>query len=105
MRDRDATIKPGDILVGTFGYEANIAEFYKVIKRTKSMVTLVRLASNRTSTGYSEWSETPTDITKGEPFRRKAKPSYYGLGERVQINSYLNAYVWSGKPVSCYNYH
>ena len=97
-----AEIRENDIIVGHFGYEADIAVFYRVLKRTPSQVQLVELEEQRWG-GFMDWECVPKDREVGKPFRRKVKD--YGNGEYVSISSYEIARLWDGKPVSCYNYH
>ncbi len=104
-RNWDAKINVGDVLVGKYGYEADIAEFYKVVKRTPKQVVLVELEQHRDYDGLMDWVAVPCGNVAGKPIRRKVKKAWRGDGEYVSISDYESAYVWDGKPESCYNYH
>ena len=104
-RKWEAEIKAGDILVGKYGYEADIASFYKVLKRTPKQVVIVELEQHRCYDGCMDWTSVPTDVTCGKVLRRKVKQNWNHGGEHVSINSYQSAYVWDGHTERCYNYH
>lgn len=93
----------GDILVGSFGYEASIARWYRVEKRTPKMVVLQELWGKRLGGGLMYWTEVPTDEERGEPFRRKVHDM--GHDEAVWVEDFILAYLWDGSPECCYNYH
>ena len=98
--------KVGDILVSISGYEASIASWAKVVAVTGKSVKIVRLPADNKYTGGGgmEWISTPaTDRIKGETETKRFTAD--GDGYRVKNNSYSNYYVWSGKPIQCYNYH
>lgn len=103
-RKENMKIEVGSILHGSYGYEASISDFFKVVKRTPKQVVIVKLRRHDVGTGCMEWTAVPTDEEIGKPMRRKVQHSKY-FGEYVGINSYENAYVWDGKPVENYNYH
>jgi hypothetical protein len=97
----------GDILCGTYGYEACIANFYKVTKVTKSSVRIAYLsANNKYNQGGMNWTSEPIlDVINEdtEPLLRRFNShhnSYY-----VKLNSYTTLSKWSGYPVQCYNHH
>lgn len=96
-------IEEGDILVGSFGYEASIAKWYRVLKRTQKTVVLQELEGKRLGGGLMDWTEVPTDEECGKPFRRKVHS--WGDSEHVQVEDYIYAYIWDGSPECCYNYH
>ena len=117
---RERRIEEGDILVGSYGYEASIAEWYRVVKRTPKMVTLQRLEGKKVAThGYEGWEEVPSDKPYeyfGEQtiIRRKVQPAVtpcdgyldgYDVMESCWTESFIHAFIWDGEPVDCYNYH
>ena len=98
--------KVGDILVSVAGYEASIASWSKVVAVTGKSVKIVRLPADNKYTGGGgmEWISTPAlDRIKGDVETKRFTPD--GDSYRVKNNSYSNYYVWSGKPISCYNHH
>ena len=98
--------KVGDILCSTYGYEACIANFAKVVAVTKASVKIVRLGVNEVYTGGGglTWDSTPNLNAEGSEVETK-RFSACGETYRVKNTSFSNYYPWSGKPVSCYNYH
>ena len=95
----------GDILCGSYGYEASIARFYKVLKVTNASVVIAQLdANNVYKQGGMDWTSTPIlDSVVGDELTKRFKPcgdSYF-----VKLSSYCTLYKWSGKSVECYNYH
>ena len=56
-------LKVGDILESSWGYDQTNATFYKVIKRTPSYVTIVKLQKTRVwdDEGYNVLGVVPTD--------------------------------------------
>lgn len=99
------SIKAGDILVSTWGYDACIADFYKVTARKNKSIYLVPLARSDTGDWVAGTSAPASpEVPTGPAIRRLIKSSAYS-GEYVKINSYAGAYLWNGKPVSTYNHH
>jgi hypothetical protein len=95
--------KVGDILVGTWGYDACIADFLKVVEVGKKTVKVVMLDGVATHTGPMEWTSMPSpDMERGEVATKKVEPQ--GNSYRIK-GSNCSFYLWSGKPVHCYNYH
>lgn len=97
--------KVGDILVSTYGYEACIAHWAKVVAVGKNSIKIVRLGCNNKYTGGGgmTWESTPDLNTAGNPETKRFKP--IGESYRVKDSDCANFYVWGGKPISCYNYH
>ena len=106
-------IKIGDILLGSWGYEARYPEFYWVTNISNGYVVLYKLNKiYQGSTGnfYDDIRYYTTDGTIQEgakSFRRKIKN--YGQGDKVhyyvKINSYEHASLWDGSDQQEYNYH
>lgn len=96
------TIKENDILVAEFGYEANLARFYKVLKRTEKTVVLQRVEKRSVTRRnlLDGWQTVPADEAIGKPFRRKVQPDGY-----VIVNSVEYAWPWDGEPIEEYNWH
>jgi hypothetical protein len=99
------TPQVGDILVGFFGYDAHIADWYKVVGLTAKSVKLIGLRDNRKYThGPMDWISTPADTTSGLPQTRRFTPVADGDGYFVKTKL-TRLYPWNGTPMSCYNYH
>ena len=97
-------IKVGDILVSTWGYDACIADFYKVVGRTTASLKLVRLQNKNAG----DWVAGTSEPDLGRPSYGKISTarlkSYYTGSECVKVNGHI-ASLWNGKPVSTYNHH
>jgi len=125
------TMQVGDILLASWGYEANISDFYRVIKRTATTVTVEKLKSQVVGLGdfYDARRIMPTDEVATERnyhidgdiwepivLKRKIKTnviqSWNGLlgdyeitREYIQPNDYTYAHVWDGTEQIDYNHH
>ena len=121
------TIKVGDILCMQWGYEANNVNYFKVLKRTKSMVEIAEVVAERvegdtgvymgvyvqpsnTWKNYSLWkSDEHGSMARGdgsEPIVLKRKIQSNDDYEYVILErSYGYAYEWNGKPQTDYNHH
>ena len=96
--------KVGDILVSTWGYEASIAHWAKVVAVTAKSVKIQYLSAIEKHTGPMEWISTPDLHSGGNKIvTRRFNPC--GEGYRVNDSSFSSYYKWDGKPQSCYNYH
>lgn len=106
-------LEEGTILVGSYGYDASLSHFYKVKKRTAKQVVLVEMRTREFDhKGFDGWMIEPTDEETGYTLRRKVKemsprewleenePSEY-----VDIEDYMRAYPWDGKPRHNYCWH
>jgi len=96
--------KVGDILVSTYGFEACIAHFAKVVAVTKSSVKLELLRGIDTYTSPMNWDSVP-DVNAGSDTFVTKRFKACGDSYKVKDTSYSTYYVWTGKPVNCYNYH
>jgi hypothetical protein len=127
MLNANTLPKAGDIYVATWGYDANIADFYRVIKSTKTTVTVEKLETVSLHTGNryeegdlvtagdkvrteKEWGDYDPElntrpIIKETPivFRRKLKPYWNGGYYFRDDNAF--AKKWDGKPILEYNHH
>jgi len=97
--------KVGDILVSTYGYEACIAHFAKVVAVTGKSIKIVRLGNNDTHRGHSgmDWESTPDLSRTSLPQTKRFKAC--GNSYSVKDTSFSTYFLWNGKPVTCYNYH
>jgi hypothetical protein len=97
-------IKVGDILLATWGYDACLADFYKVTARKNKTIVMVKLANHNTG----DWCSGTSSPAKpenmlGTPVKRLIKT--YNNNEYVKGISSGYAYIWNGKPVNTYNHH
>jgi hypothetical protein len=122
------TVNVGDIFVSQWGYDANLVNFYKVIKTTATTVTVIEIKSVSLNTGnhyeggnhvtcgtepviereFGDYnaelntrpiiSETPKIIRRKLQTRYSGEPSF-------KVNDCATAQPWDGKPVLEYNNH
>lgn len=96
--------KVGDILCSTYGYEACIAHFAKVIEVTKASVKIELLGTIDNHTSPMTWESKPNvDSSGGTIVTKRFKA--YGDTYKVKDSTYATYYPWSGKAINCYNYH
>jgi len=88
------TLKVGDVLNTSWGYEQTSVEFYEVVAVSGVMVTLRQIAASMTETGFmcGETIPYPGEFI-GEPIRRRASSSNW-----VKIHRSASASPWSGRP-------
>lgn len=130
--DTTTKIEKGTILMGEFGYEARLFEFYEVmeIKKQKNgeYAVLKQLRKQHryepgpdgkiyfdtpeyvlpilgSYTEKSQWNKKLNDyVTKEVCFKRQIKQSSY-FGDYCAVSSYERAYIWDGEEKFTYNYH
>lgn len=100
------SIRIGDILASSWGYEQTNITLYRVIALNgKTMITLQECllpVAGRKECGPMSCDvayripaiDEPVKYT-GKPIKRKVKN--YGSGDHVEINSYANAYIYNGE--------
>jgi len=95
-------MKEGTILVSTWGYDARLATFWKVLKVTAKSVKIAKINRNLNAGDWFAGSAMP-DLASGlgEVEMPRIRPNYDGL----KTKHYGFAYLWDGKPVSTYNHH
>jgi len=94
------TLKVGDVLNTSWGYEQTNVDFYEIVAVSGSMVTLRQIAASLTENGDMCGMTVPQPGKFiGEPLRRRAN-AY----NRVNIHSCASAGLWDGnaKYVSWY---
>ena len=96
--------KVGDIIVSTYGYEACIAHFAKVVAVTKASVKIELLGNIDNPTSPMTWESRPNVDSSGGEVRTKRFRAC-GDSYSVKDTSFSSYYPWSGKPINCYNYH
>jgi hypothetical protein len=92
-------VKVGDIFQSSWGYECTNVDFYKVVKKSKTMVTLRKLKSLTRPDGEQAMAgfSTPTDEFDSDDLIRR-KVFAYSDEPIVKIESYAYARQWNGKP-------
>jgi hypothetical protein len=96
--------KVGDILVSTYGYEACIAHWAKVVAVTKSSVKIQLLRSVDNYKDSMTWDSMPDLVSDTETvLTKRFKPC--GDSYKVKDTNFSTYYLWNGEAVNCYNYH
>lgn len=92
------TVNVGDIFVCTWGYDQTNVDFYRVIKKTKTGVSLIPMSKKviEYNSNYMTGKVLPgEDFAGSKPMRRKLNK--YGDKFYVSINSFSSARKWDGK--------
>ena len=96
-------MKQGDILFSSWGWEQTNIDFYEVVKATEKTVTIREIRGEHVYSGDMTGTSFPIiGDFKGPELRRKVISN--GSSPFISINSYANAYLYTGKPkkFSCY---
>jgi len=94
-----STVEVGDIFVCSWGYDQTNIDFYKVVKKTKTGVSIVPMSKKviEYSDRYMTGKVLPGEVFVGsKPMRRKLNK--YGDKFYISINSFSSAKKWSGMP-------
>jgi hypothetical protein len=107
---RNQEVQIGEIIVGSWGYEARYPEFYQVIKMVNGWITLQKLKKVQVGLNGDPYGGGcrlmfPSTVKDGVPFRRKMKVNSLSEGFFVRISSYEYARKWDGQNEEEYNYH
>jgi hypothetical protein len=93
---KPTTIKEGDILVSSWGYDQTNVDFYQVVKRSGAQwLTLQKIDQKSEETAWCQGTTVPIPgqfSQNSNPFRRHA------IRDSVRITSYARAYPWDGRP-------
>lgn len=99
------TIKEGDILVSTFGYDARITTFTKVLKRTAKSVTIARLLNLESTGDWMDGTSAPSAKSELGPTSCRKISMWYDNSCECINDGYGVASLWDGNPVRTYNHH
>lgn len=103
-----ATPKIGDVLMGTYGYEACIPTFVQVVGVSGKSVSVQAIdcrSEYKPNSGGMEWTVFPKKDCLVGPVVKKIFKAI-GNGYKVKWTSYQNLYgPWTGTSVEAYNYH
>ena len=91
------TLKVGDVLSSSWGYDQTNVTFYQVTRITKASVELGTLRSSETSDGPQSMTGTKMPIVDefahGNRFLKRVSANGY-----VKLSSFEYARLWDGKP-------
>lgn len=97
LGEADETLKVGDILVSSWGYDQTNVDYYQVVAVSpKGMVSIREIASEVAGDNYGPSGESVVPVKDkfvGEVMKNK-RP-HHG---RIRISSSQSAYKWDGKP-------
>lgn len=101
-RSKPHSLKVGDILVSSWGYEQTNIDFYEVVEVKGAATVVIReLAQTREPTEWEQGRAMPVPGEYiGEPMLKRSGPD-----NSVRIASYAHAYKWDGRPRSYSSYH
>ena len=91
----EKTLKEGDILVSSWGYDQTNIDYYKIVRKSAGSVWIQKLKKQYLEqTGWAHYKVVPTDefATEKQLMRR------YKTGEWVSVDSCSSARLWDGKP-------
>lgn len=97
-------IKVGDILISTFGYDARIACFWKVVARTQKSLKIARLLDHDKTGGWDAGTDKPAKDSRLGEVKTKRLIVKYDDTEMVNTG-YGFASIWNGEAVNTYNHH
>jgi len=84
----------GEILYSSWGYDQTNIDFYQIVKKTKSMVTIQKIGKEYLDTKYE--SENLVKPVKNDFIGKEMKKKVGAYG--VSLNTYANASLWDGQP-------
>ncbi len=95
-RRKPHTLKVGDIMVCSWGWEQTQVDFLQIVKTTKSTVTVRRIRSEETEDAGRDCGRCVA--VKDSFIDGGVETTYRANAEnRLRITSYSNAYLWDGK--------
>jgi|TARA_R110002020_G_scaffold417866_1_gene627120 hypothetical protein len=86
--------KVGDVLVSSWGYDQTNIDFYQIVKKTKSMVTIQKIGKEYLDTKFA--SEELVKPVKNAFIGKEIKKKVGAYG--VSLNTYADASLWDGQP-------
>lgn len=93
------TLKTGDILVSTWGYDQTNVDFYQVVEVKDKSVVVREIEGHLVNgeDGFMSGRIMPVaNRFKGQPMTKRVS-----IGNYIKITDYAVAQAWSGKPVYC----
>lgn len=104
VKDRDpedpSTWEEGDILSGTSGYSMTIPYFFKIIKKTPSGFSSVKLSKKLDSGHYNgSFTEVPDDSKLEKDLKGKVYRTIVRKGKKWCKVDDVFVHLWNGKPV------
>jgi hypothetical protein len=99
-------IEVGDILFSTFGYEACLARFWKVVGRTAKSLKIAQILDQKHTGNWHAGTSVPViNGNLGPVMVRRIIIADWNKSESVDTNGRGFAYPWDGEPIDTYNHH
>jgi len=99
------SIQVGDILVATWGYDACLATFYKVVGRTAKSLKVAKMKQTIDTGDWVAGTSQPKLDSDLGPVETKRIHVSSWKGEEYVVANNTHAYLWDGKPVNTHNHH
>lgn len=106
-KDFRTSLKPGDILETSWGYDQTNVDFFQVLEVTGKQTVIIReIGSETTEKGFMQGSIIPKKdhfLPDAKPLKKRAQSLGAGLSAReyVHIDYCRTAYPWNGQPLFC----
>ena len=98
-------LKPGDIMVMSWGYEQTNINFYQVIEVTGRCTIMIREICGtitETENGFMQGTVIPRpNVWAHDSLLIKKRVQSWDGKEYISMTSYASAHVWDGKPMFC----
>lgn len=89
------SLKPGDIMHGSWGYDMTINEFYQIVEIRNRTVILRELGMERKAAGMYESVRPEANCFIGEPIKRILQVNFYNgkAHEYIKLSEVCNLYL------------
>lgn len=90
------SLKTGDILVSSWGYEQTNVNYYQIVQKKGMTVIIQEIAKKITSTEYQDGEAMPLkDHFKGKPEKRRIGAGY------IRVSTFDSCHPWNGEADYC----
>lgn len=93
------TVKAGEIVYNSWGYEQTNVDFYEVVKATAHFVWLQRLAAETTETGLMQGRKSALTGTRSGEITKHRVSAFSG-GQSIRFE-HGSGSLWDGQPKFC----
>lgn len=111
MNNKTQKVKMNKYFVSQWGWEQTNVTFYKVIKETAKMVTVIEVSAERKYNAWGNYVAVPSKSDESPRWAKMMRKKIKNFSsdkslwqDCIEINSFSNAYRWDGNPVegTCY---
>jgi hypothetical protein len=96
VTEQKQSVKVGDILVRSWGYDQTNVDFYEVVKTTEKTVWFISIGQTKTDGSFRGHVLPNREVRGTEVLRRKNKSGWHGQ-VWIDVNSYAGATLWDGQ--------